>query len=557
MSFSYGLTNPCSFLKKDVEVNPDLFKFYTVVPTRSTESSAANKRRPVLYTSLNGGIGWKYESQSSGLYHANYGGNFYWNADKYHLEAWSHKSSSSSYSAYAASAGNTEEESGILLGLQNWSTNSGIPYNTTNQLNRELCKNGGITYPNRYFCIKDGGGYAYNDSPWSTANWTAFTFSGISNVTLSDDGGFCHICKNPESDSDALVFYTTNNSNKYLRFYLCNLNDLASAKDYTSIICNGSTTWKQSNYKYVSIGYLPKVGYLIFYNYSSGSKGVEVIILRTYDKNTGEKLPYDQYVAENPVGVYGTTQASVVQYGMHGWYCPWTEEYFLVPNASIVLWTKDGENWNSSSTTLSSSSTACQKFLTDGTNMIIATSGSAYYYSRNKGTNWNSGTTLSPNGFNTNRSTDTIVLPFKCINNIGIDTSQVVLGEFYGGNGNIGQLATNFRLNAYIPVDPDTSYVFCGINTDGITHSNRISFYDSNQTFISRIDSNSQVGVGVNNFSPVVATSPSNAAYARICCRISSSSGAVTQEMVDSCKWYFAKESDFKVMTEYGDIVCN
>jgi hypothetical protein len=54
MALSYGLTNPAAFMKGEgSKVTPDLFKFYTAVPTRSTESSAANKRRPVLYTSFN------------------------------------------------------------------------------------------------------------------------------------------------------------------------------------------------------------------------------------------------------------------------------------------------------------------------------------------------------------------------------------------------------------------------------------------------------------------------------------------------------------------------
>lgn len=553
MGLSYGLTNPAAFMKQ-YEIYPDLFKFYTVVPTRSTESSASTQRRPVLYTSLSGGGGWKYESQSGDFYYVNYGGNFYFNSENYHLEAWAHKSTSSSYGAYKAACGVTETLSGIKLSQQNWSTSSVVAYNTTNQPSREVCKSFGAN-SNRYFCIKEGGGYAYNDSPWSTANWTTTSFN--SSFTMNDDGGFKHICVNPEKDHDALIYFVTNDSNKYIRICLCNLSDLAVAKDYTSTIF-GSTTLKQTDYKYLSIDYSPYIGgYIIFYN-KSGNTRICRRILYIRDPSTGTPYAWNDYHASGE-HAFGPSGTQLVQYGSHGWYCPWTEEYFLVGSANAVFWTKDGTNWYMSpSRTSASTSTACVKFLTDGTNMIIATSGSAYYYSMDKGQTWSSGTALSPNGFNTNRSTDTIVLPFRCVNNIGIDTSQVVLGQFYGGNGNIGTLATNFRLDAYIPVDPSTNYVFYGRDADGlITHSNRISFYDSNKTFISRIDSNSQVSTGANTYFPVIATSPSNAAYARICCRASGSSSAVTQEMVDSYKWYFAKEDDFKVMTNYGDIVVN
>lgn len=553
MALSYGLTNPAAFKKESVEKYPDLFKFYTVVPTRSTESSAANKRRPVLYTSLSGGIGWKYESQSSEFYHINYGGNFYFNSTKYHLEAWAHKSTSSSYGAYKAVCGVTETLSGIKLGLQNWSASSAVPYNTTNQPNREICKCPGS---NRYFCIKEGGGLAYNDSAWSTANWSTTSFN--TSFTFSDDGGFKHICVNPESDHDALINFVTNDSNRYIRICLCNLNDLNMAKDYTSTIF-GSTTLKQADYKYLSIDYSPYIGgYIIFYN-KSGNTRICRRILYTRDPSTGTPYAWNNYQASTE-HAFGPSGTQLVVNGSHGWYCPWTEEYFLVGSANAVFWTKDGTNWYmSQSRTGASTSTACQKFLTDGTNMIIATSGSSYYYSNDKGTTWNTGTSLSPNGFNTARSNDTIVLPFRCINNIGINTNDITLGQFYGGNGDIGNLATNFRLNEYIPVNANTNYVFYGKNkeTGKISHSNRISFYDNNYTFISRIDSNSQVDKGTNTHFPVIATAPSNAAYARICCRLDDSSAAVTQEMVDSCKWYFAKEDDFKVMNKYGDIVCN
>ena len=552
MALSYGLTNPAAMMGSEAEVTPDLFKFYTAVPYDSSQSSASNKRRPQLFTSLNGGSGWNNENtgSTSGWYWVNYGGNLYFNHENGHLEAWAHKSLSSSYGAYKAT-----QDTPHLKNV-GWNTSSVVAYSTANQPNSELCRNMNSTsYPGRYFCIREGGGYAYNNTPWSTANWTTTSFG--TSYAYTENNGFKHICVNPDDTHAALIYLATNDSKKYHRLCYCDLDNLVSVVDYTATALGGSTTHYNSDYKSLSIDYLPGVGFLIFYSYLN-ENGFRVRILRTYDETTGEKLAYNQFVADSHdvISVGGSVNKIVAQ-GSHGWYCPWTKEYYFAPNAAQVFWTRDGINWNSSTTTGLSSSALCYKFITDGTRFVVSSSGNGYNYSMNKGQTWTTGATLPLYGFNQNRSTDAITLPYKCINNIGIDTSQVVLGQFYGSNGNIGTLATNFRLDAYIPVDPSTSYVFYGKNSDGLTHSNRISFYDSNKTFISRIDSNSQVSVGSNTYSPVIAESPSNAAYARICCRISSSSDAVTQELVDSYKWYFAKEDDFKVMTNYGDIVVN
>jgi hypothetical protein len=552
MALSYGLTNPAAGMisTSTPEPTPDLFKFYTVVPTRSTESSTANKRRPVLYTSLNGGIGWNYESQnnSNAFYSVNYGGNFYFdagNTDADHgvLMALAHKSASSSYSAYKARAGLTYP---IQLGLQGWESNA-VAYSTTNQPNREICKNLNGSNTSRYFCIKDGGGYAYNNTAWGTANWSITNFN--SGFTLNDDGGFKHICINPEDDHAALVYSNTNDSNKYIRITYCNTDALSSVVDYTTTIFGG-TAKKQNEFKYVSIDYLPDVGFLIFYAYANNNSFC-VRILRTHDPVTGEKLPYNQFVQTDAVQNIGTSNNKMLAYGAHGWYCPWTKEYYFAPNAYQVFWTKDGLNWNSSATTGASTSTTCVKFMTDGQNMVVATSGSAYYRSYDKGQTWASGTSLSPNGFNTGRSNDTIVLPFKCVNNLGIDTSNLSLG--YTLDSSTGQPvanAANFYANEYVPINSNTSYVVYGKNktTNLLSYFVSIAWYDSSKNFISRSDTNSVYDVGI-------FTSPSNAVYARIRCNLNNTT--VTQAMVDSYKWYFAKEDDFKVMTNYGDIVCN
>lgn len=558
MTLSYGLTNPAAFMKGEgSEVTPDLVKFYTAVPTRSTQSTTANNRRPVLYTSFSGGIGWKYESETSSstthsFYVANYCGNFYFdanNADADHgvLMALAHKSASSSYGAFKARAG-LDDARKIRLGIQDWELSSVVAYNTANQPNRQICRN---LSSSRFFCIKEGGGFVYNNTAWSKANWTRLFLP--SGMTLSDDGGFRHICINTEREHEALVFLTTNDSNKYLRFYLFDTSTNTFGTDYTTTIWN-NTTHKQTDYKYGSIGYLPGIGYLIFYTYGSDANWC-VKRLLTHDLTTGELLPFNQYILAESIVKVGTFP--ITQNGSHGWYCPWTKEYYFVPSARQVFWTKDGLNWNSSATTGAGTTTACAKFMTDGQNMIVATSGSAYYRSYDKGQTWTSGTSLSPDGFNVNRSNDTIVMPFRCINNIGIDMSSVVLGEYYTNTGTIGTSVHNFRLNDYIPVDPDTSYVFFGKKTTNIpiTRNSRISFYDSNKTFISQTESNSWITTGSGNYTPCIVTSPSNAVYARLCCRIDDN--AVTQESIASCKWYFAKENDFIAMTNYGNIVCD
>lgn len=545
MALSYGLTNPAAFIRQ-FEIYPDLFKFYTVVPTRSTESTAANQRRPVLYTSLNGGSSWNYESQTTGndFYHANYSGNFYFDANSGGLMALAHQSASSSYDAYKARCGINQA---IILGMQHWDTSNPVGYSVTNQPNRQICKSTGSS---RYFCIRQGGGLVYNDNAWSTANWTTTNNFGISGVTFSDDGGFKHICMNPERDHEALIYFVTNDSNKYLRIYLCNPDNLTIIKDYTSVLF-GSTTLKQADYKYLSIDYSPHIGgYILFYN-RSGNTRICRRILYTKDPSTGTPYAQNDYQGTGQ-HAFGPSGTQLIQYGSHGWYCPWTEEYFIVGSANAVFWTKDGTTWYmSSSRTGASTSTACVKFLTDGINMVVATSGSAYYYSRDKGTTWNSGTSLSPEGFNTSRSTDTIVLPFKCVNNIGMDTSNLSLG--YTLDSNTGQPvanAANFYANEYVPINSNTSYIVYGKNktTKLLSYYVSIAWYDSSKNFISRSDTTNVYRVGI-------FTSPSNAVYARIRCNLDGT--AVTQEAVDSYKWYFAKESDFKVMTNYGDIVVN
>lgn len=555
MALSYGLTNPAAFIRQ-YEIYPDLFKFYTAVPTRSTESSAANKRRPVLFTSLTGGVRWNFESKTStstthGFYDANYSGNFYFNASDVELRALAHKSVNSSYGAYKARAKESVDYR-ITVSNQSFAWSNVVAYNTANQPNREICK---CPSTDRYFCIREGGGYAYNDGSWGTANWTTTSFNTSSTI-LNDDGGFKHICVDPEKSNDALVFFTTNDSNKYLRFYLCNLNDLSSPVNYTTTLF-GATTRKQSEFRYVSIDYLPGVGYLIIYDYISNNDFC-VKILRTYDPVTGEHLPYNQYIMPDALVHVGTSDSKMAAYGNHGWYCPWTKEYFFCPNAKQVWSTKDGLNWTQVGVdTSATANTGCVKFMTDGQTMVVATSGSAYYYSKDKGQTWWNDVTLSPNGFNTVRSNDSIVLPFKCTNNIGINTNNVDIGKYTNSSGVITSSDKNFMTLDYIPIDPNTNYIFYGVNkTDFIkSRFNRIDFYDSSYNLVGHREGYIVDVPSGQKEVPCIFTSPADAVYARVSCNLRDIT--VTQAGIDSYKWYFAKESDFHVMTEYGDIVCN
>lgn len=542
MTISYGLTNPAAF-KGQFEEYPDLVKFYTNYPTRYTESSVDNERRPVLYTSLSNGRNWNFESQSTSFYWLNYGGNFYFNSSNSHLEAWAHKSRSSSYSSYKGSG------DPITLSTQTW-TSKALPYSTTNTPNKEICRNfTSTTYPNRYFCIKDGGGYAYNDDPWNTDSWTATSFN-TSGVVYPSDGGFRHICIDSQDTNSIMVLFATNNSNKYLRVHLRNPNNLALMKDYTAIAL-GNTGRKMADYKYISIDYLPNVGYLIFYAYQS-DPCFQVRILRTYDETTGERLSRTQFVQDSHGSLnVGNSNNEIMPNGCRGWYCPWTKEYFFLPNPYQVFWTKDGVNWSSSNSTGLSSYTTCTGFLTDGINMVVSNSASTYMYSNDKGTTWNTGSTLSPDAFYLWGPNDRIVIPFKCTNNLFRVQPSVTLG--YTLDSNTGQPvanAANFYTNEYIPINSNTSYVVYGKNktTKLLSYYISIAWYDSNKNFISRSDTNSDYNVGI-------FTSPSNAVYARIRCNLDNT--AVTQEAVDSYKWYFAKESDFKAMTNYGDISFN
>lgn len=553
MALSYGLTNPAAFKKESAEEYPDLFKFYSAYPESTTQSSAANKRRPHLWTGFSIVFGDEVTSSSVKFYSANYGGNLYWNNNKSHLEAWSHKSLSSSYGSYPFSFLTPIKPGQITDG----SYGTMIPYSTTNQLSRYLERSQSTANPNRYFCVKVGGGIAYNNNPWSTPNWTTTDFgTGFECYDNADTGGGFRVLKiNPEKDHEMIAVMHSDTTNKYIRICLVNTDSLSLIKDYTSTIC-GSTTWSPSTYKSMSVEYLPNIGYVFIYSYGSAG-GFRVRILRTHDLSTGELLSDTDYYYNNDlVSSITDTNATMLYLGSRAQYCPWTKELFFAPNASCIYWTKDGINWNTGTSTGKAKTDKCNKLLTDGHTIDISFGNLQWIASHNKGQSWESLSKTGQGVFYPDRSNDSLVLPFKCNNNIGINSSNITLGYWLNDtNGNPTASANNFYTNDYIPVDPNTSYVFYGISNEykRITRNARITWYDSNKTWISTQEGTTWIS---GNYQPCIRTSPSNAAFARISCR-PLPSGIPTQEDIDDHKWYFAKESDFRVMTDYGDLYGN
>lgn len=548
--FKVGNLTPAtcqSFGSSPAVVYPDLYKFYFTYPTSSNQSSAGNQRRPHLWTSLNGGRTLTDETTGNqGFYWANYGGNLYFNSDKYHLEAWGHKSISSSYGSYSASCGNTETKTGIKLGYHGWSTSSVIPYNTGN-LPEKLINLSNTN--NRYFSVSSS--FLYNTSPWSTKNWTITKFgeSTSSLYTCASSYSFKCFAFNSEKKNEALIIFSYTSYN-YIKICLVDLANLTTLRDFTSDISSATLNITTTG-QYMSVDFIPGIGYILMYqNSSQTSQGFQTKLIYTHNPTTGADYNYSQYSVQSARTVGSSSNRFYSVNGAHSWYCPWSKEFYIVPNASQVFWTKDGINWNASGTT--GKSGACTKFLTDGnTYMILAYSANQYKWSKDKGQTWATGSSLTPNAFYATQSNDSIILPFKCVNNL--ITSNVTYVPGYRFNTSTGEPQANswnFYIDDYFPVTAGTSYVTYGKNKSTGVNSywNRIDWYDSNKTWISEQE-------GVTQETPAVFTAPSNAAYARVCFNIFGA--ALTQSDINNYNWYFAKEDDFQVMTEYGDISCN
>lgn len=142
----------------------------------------------------------------------------------------------------------------------------------------------------------------------------------------------------------------------------------------------------------------------------------------------------------------------------------------------------------------------------------------------------------------TEHTVPTLDYPLDIICNNGIlkvspnlfnaDSSNIKVGYWISdSNGEEVSNTSNFLINGYIPVKPNTSYVAYGKRkTDNVLSKwNRIAWYDSNKNYISTSPyTQSIIGLGI---------SPENAMYARF----SSNPilNTVTQDTVGSFNWTF------------------
>ena len=129
------------------------------------------------------------------------------------------------------------------------------------------------------------------------------------------------------------------------------------------------------------------------------------------------------------------------------------------------------------------------------------------------------------------------------------DSSNVKVG--YWINNNTGEEQSNnsnFLINGYISVKPNTSYVAYGKRkTDNyLSKWNRIAWYDSDKNYISTSPyTQDTIGLG---------TSPSNAAYARFSSNPTAST--VTQDTVDSFNWTFREGTqEYTEFIPYNDVI--
>lgn len=387
--FSYGTLTPATFQTVGSTPTPTtVYKMYACYRNSTTSSS--------LYTSIDGGLTWQNDTGSSGtstdfaylggtdifLYRddvnklymlgkgdgTNYTGNC---TPSVQRESWARtrKTYNSSVAGFTV----------FYNGSQYWGQDEANVYDSSSYSSTPFSGNG-RWYTDNYFGLSIY--YAYGEN----------------------DGCFRDICLNKDDKRYALKKFGYRYYSSYpiqIRIYLCQLLNHTTTKDYTSALL-GTTSATTSTHKQLSFEYLPGVGFLSFYNNSSQLKS-RTLFTSGYTPTT--------YVGGSEV-VLGGSDYLIKSNGGRSFYCPWTQELFIVPNANIVLWTSDGVNWNSSNTTGAGSGTGCCQFLTDGTNMVIATNATTYYHSQDKGQTWTQ-RTLANNTFNTGRYDSTIVVPIN------------------------------------------------------------------------------------------------------------------------------------------------
>lgn len=129
------------------------------------------------------------------------------------------------------------------------------------------------------------------------------------------------------------------------------------------------------------------------------------------------------------------------------------------------------------------------------------------------------------------------------------DSSNITVGYWINNNTGEEQVNnSNFMINGYISVKPNTSYVAYGKRkTDNyLSQWNRIAWYDSDKNYISTSPYTQRtVGLG---------TSPSNAAYVRFSSNPTEST--VTQDTVDSFNWTFREGTqEYSEFIPYNSVI--
>ena len=134
-------------------------------------------------------------------------------------------------------------------------------------------------------------------------------------------------------------------------------------------------------------------------------------------------------------------------------------------------------------------------------------------------------------------------------NSFNANSSNITIGYWINNNtGEIQANDSNFLINGYIPVKPNTSYVAYGRRKTNnvLSKWNRIAWYDSDKNYISTSPyTQDTIGLG---------TSPSNAAYARF--SSNPVTNTVTQDIIDSFNWTFREGTqEYTEFIPYNNIV--
>lgn len=392
--FSYGTLTPATYNSVGSTPTPTtVYKMYACYRNSASSSS--------LYTSIDGGLTWQNDtgSSSTSTDFAYMGGTdvFLYREDQNKLYMIG-RGGGSDYTGNCTPSVQKESWTRTVQG-----SNSSIRGAFTVFYNGSLYW--GQSAANSY------NQSSYSSAPFSSnATWNNDSYFGQKTSypgTMTNNvnnGCFRDICLNKDNKTYALKkfgYRYSSSSDIYIRVYVVNLSNRSGVSDCTTKVIGG-TSVKTSSVAQLSFDHIPGIGFVAFYNYSSSLK---CRLLQTYG------LSPANYVAGSEITLGGSDYL-IKSNGGRSFYCPWTQELFVVPNANIVLWTSDGINWNSSNTTGAGSSTGCCQFLTDGTNMVIATNATTYYHSQDKGQTWTQ-RTLANDTFNTGKYDSTIVVPIN------------------------------------------------------------------------------------------------------------------------------------------------